>query len=657
MRLQSIHVHGYKRFEEPSTMYVRSPLVAVVGPNEAGKTSLLKAARHLSHREAFDRREFSGRREPGTRDGDPNPLIVSARFSLDRGDREAVGALLSRDHGPAFDVRKRADGAIRWRLSPPLRRDRKPREGVVRNLQQAINGNWLPYEAPEPPPGEEPARSPQDQAVELHDMLTDAGENLSAEVIESIRAFASALAEAMPKNPRKRLEQLPGRLDQLADAEAERNPNDVAGGILLARKPEFLLFDEDERTLVSYYAWAEYGTPTAALSNLFALADTDWTSFRNVATDADRRDELMTLELAANERLERAFGVWTQAKVSVALRADEQGLELLVRDRETKHHTRLGERSAGLRAFAALVAFTARYAGEQPPILLVDEAETHLHYGGQADLVKVFERQKVAQCIIYTTHSIGMLPEDLGSTIRVVAPTASERSKIGNSFWREGVGLTPMVLAMGANALAFTPARFAVIGEGESEAILLPSVLREARGAERADEPLGFQVAPGVAEVRPETADELEFEAGNVVYLVDADKGGRAHARKLPERARAEGRIVELGEGKEPGLCIEDFIEANLLVDAFNAVLARTRPAVSARLDSSKLPKVGRGPYLDAWAKRRCDKPLSKTLIAQEAIDLRRERDRLVEPKRESMARALHQRLLDAFQPGTSWRL
>ncbi len=133
------------------------------------------------------------------------------------------------------------------------------------------------------------------------------------------------------------------------------------------------------------------------------------------------------------------------------------------------------------------------------PILLIDEAETHLHYAGQADLIKVFERQTAAETIIYSTHSLGCLPQDLGSSIRAVAQTGPERSEIRRSAWSQGAGLTPMVLAMGANALAFTPARYAVIGEGITEMLLLPTLLREARRPAKRNAPFKFQVVPGLA--------------------------------------------------------------------------------------------------------------------------------------------------------------
>jgi hypothetical protein len=150
-----------------------------------------------------------------------------------------------------------------------------------------------------------------------------------------------------------------------------------------------------------------------------------------------------------------------------------------------------------------------------------------------------------------------------------------------------------MMLAMGANALAFTPSRRAVIGEGACEAILLPTLIRESLPEPQREEPLGYQVAPGIAEVDPDDAAELEMEAGGVAYLVDADAGGRGHRRKLSERAQREGRVVVLGDGAEEGLCIEDFVAAPVLggsggdrtlVPRFSEVIS---PPIPRRLERS----------------------------------------------------------------------
>jgi predicted ATP-dependent endonuclease of OLD family len=644
MRLISVHVTGYKRFAAPSTMWVNSPLVAIVGPNEAGKTSLLRAVEHLSREETrFARTEYTGRVQPPD-----NPAIVSARFAVEDADRQATGDLLDPETGYVLTLSKspRDDHAV-WSLKPPLYRDAEPRTRVEALARKAVEGELLIKRTPIGDGSDEDIID-----TELHDLfatlaqtLADAEEDLETDELQQLRAAVEALQAHAEKDQRKPVGEMLKAADELIPHEAAVNPHDQAGETLLGRTPKFLFFSEPHRTLQTNYEWADHETATAALDNLCHLAGIDFGQYRTVALDRERRDELQTMERAANAQLEREFEVWKQAELSVTFRADPQGLQLQVFDKKALRDVPFDQRSAGLRAFVALFAFAARYATGIPPILLIDEAEMHLHYGGQADLVQVFERQKLAQTIIYTTHSVGCLPEDLGSTIRVVAPTGEERSEIRNSFWEGGAGLTPLQLAMGATMLAFTPSRFAVIGEGPTEAILLPSLLREARDACYDGRPLGFQVAPGISEVPEEAAADLELDAGNVAYLIDADKGGRDHSDKLASRVKAEGRLVELGDGTEKGLCIEDFVAKGVYADAVNAVLKRTRTTSDA-VSADELPEVARPTSLKEWCSARGLAELSKTLIAQEALVVARTSNRsLVEPARRAEVAALYERL------------
>ena len=95
------------------------------------------------------------------------------------------------------------------------------------------------------------------------------------------------------------------------------------------------------------------------------------------------------------------------------------------------------ERSDGLRQFVALVALAAHQPNPVPPILLIDEVETHLHYNAQADLIEVLTEQNAARQIVYTTHSAACLPQDLGLGVRVVEGLGERTaSKVRQNFWR-----------------------------------------------------------------------------------------------------------------------------------------------------------------------------------------------------------------------------
>ena len=99
---------------------------------------------------------------------------------------------------------------------------------------------------------------------------------------------------------------------------------------------------------------------------------------------------------------------------------------------------RIAERSDGLRQFLALLMFLSSHPNlKVPPIVLIDEVERHLHYDAQADLVQMLAHQDVAAKVVYTTHSLGCLPEDLGLGVRMVEAT-DHLSQINNWFWSNG---------------------------------------------------------------------------------------------------------------------------------------------------------------------------------------------------------------------------
>jgi predicted ATP-dependent endonuclease of OLD family len=651
MRLKLVCVRGYKRFGARACLDTRGPVVAIVGPNEAGKTSLLHAIEHVSSDDDLGLHEYTDHHLIPDED-----WVVQADFSLEGDDRKELGDLIA----PGLDLTYRhfryPQGNAKFTLYPAVPRDKSSREVAVATLDAALADGWLEsLQAKEDDEeGDEDEESGlAERGRELVEKLRSDDDWLPTEVRTELAELGKAIVAELPEelhDDSTVANELAGALEAAAAHENEQPPNHLINNILDKRVPQFLLFDDVARELQTEYVWGAHPGPPAALANLFTLANTDYEGFRDAAV-ADDRARLEALQEVANANLDEAFKAWRQADIHVAFSADHRSLQLLVRDRSTRLRTRLDERSAGLRSFVALIAFTARYGGDVRPVLLIDEAETHLHYGAQADLVRVFERQNVAETIIYTTHSIGCLPSDLGATLRVVSPVEGEhnRSTIHNSFWaaQRRAGLTPMMLAMGATALAFTPSRRAVIGEGPSEAILLPSLVREALAPAQQDEPLGYQVAPGVSEVNPDEAADLEMEAGGVAYLIDSDAGGRGHRRKLSERAKKEDRVVVLGEGNEEGLCIEDFLAPRVLVDAFNRLLERGDEAGEERVAAEDLPPVGRASYLGSWCRQR-DVRLNKVSLAQEALDLGRQRGQLGDPGRKEQLRELHKRLLEA---------
>jgi predicted ATP-dependent endonuclease of OLD family len=280
--------------------------------------------------------------------------------------------------------------------------------------------------------------------------------------------------------------------------------------------------------------------------------------------------------------------------MTVRLRVADNVVHVLVSMVEPGDYIGIGERSAGLRQFVALRAHIASENAGPEPILLVDEADIHLHYDAQADLIQVLNAQEEAAKVIYTTHSAGCLPPDLGTGIRIVLPTKekdargdlqdTDDSKIVNWFWTEeveGTGFSPILIGMGASTFAFAAARRAVIGEGASDAILLPTLFREVTALDHLD----FQVAPGLSNVSENAARELDLVAARVVHLLDGDQGGNEIENLLLRAGVPKRRILRLG-GRKETLVLEDMVDADVYLAAVNSEIARWHD------DSPTMPKT-----------------------------------------------------------------
>ncbi len=230
---------------------------------------------------------------------------------------------------------------------------------------------------------------------------------------------------------------------------------------------------------------------------------------------------------------------------------------------------------------------------EQVSILLIDEVETHLHYDAQADLVQMLAKQEIVTKVIYTTHSVGCLPEDLGTGVRFIESKepVSFTSRIENAFWNSGSsGFSPLLFGMGASTLAFIPLRNAVVTEGPSDMILWPTLLREATGRSHLD----FQIVPGLSNANRSEIIVLDGEAPRTAYLLDADEGGKDLSRKLRGAGILEVKIFHIPDDVQQGLVIEDIVDAEVYVRAVNEELRRSHNGSDYSFPLDRLPASGR---------------------------------------------------------------
>src|SRR5437667_10037338 len=87
MQLVWIRIRKYRRFSKAQTLRFTGKLTALVGPNEAGKTSLLEILTHLNRDEAFARLDVTRGEQAG------DQPLMEVGFFLEPADQTSLGEI------------------------------------------------------------------------------------------------------------------------------------------------------------------------------------------------------------------------------------------------------------------------------------------------------------------------------------------------------------------------------------------------------------------------------------------------------------------------------------------------------------------------------------------------------------------------------------
>lgn len=618
MELIAAWIRGFGRLLD-TTIKLDQKLIAIVGPNEAGKTTLLDA---LAFVEQSATLPLSRRSRAQTHYSESEP-VVSLHYRLSDPDRESLADFELEDLPVEFRVHRSADDSSpTFEVLPAPRKSVSSLEEPIAELKRVLSQS-LPLTPLSADTGNgyegEGASADNKLLGELDAFLQELEDHLQIpanerESIETLIEQVDAQIEKLKSfDETERIRELLSMISEWGDS---KTLAEKVESMLWTRAPALVTFSESHRILAaSYRLYLELPNEApASLKNLAQLAGLDLSALVQ-AVLSDNISQRDTIKNKANFQLEQYFShAWKQSNLKVELNVEGNLLRINIVE-DGIHASVFDERSAGLRMFVALAAFLATRDSDRRTILLVDEAETHLHINAQADLVQMFSDQNQADKIIYTTHSPACLPADLGVGIRAVVPDSAETSFVENSFWRqEGEGFSSLMFAMGASAAAFTPARFAVIAEGATDMILLPTLIRAATGLEK----LPYQVAPGLSEMPKAAYPKLDYQAVKVAFLVDGDEGGQRLAKAM-RRTIPEDRIVTLGvHGIENTLdeCFYKKVFRDLLQELNDGITVDDLPELpSARTES--WPRI-----LEKWAKDRQWQVPSKLKMATHVVEL-----------------------------------
>lgn len=591
MRLEHVTFKGYRRLVDTS-FYVNRRLVAIVGPNEAGKSSILHALQTLDSDEPITDAERSR-----TVDRHDDVPIVSAIYRYGADDQKALLTVpLAK---PIKTVRrvKTADGKVDLVFDPPIRYPFELfDEARTALLELLIEVKKLPSTLDFSTVGDDGvARDNRAIMMGAISEWPDAKNkaNITSEQWDALWEVESKWDDHnATRGSKKRWAALTRYYNEVLVA------GDLRKRVLAAAPiPPFQMFMESDRSLRNEYDLAQYSDANdlpAPLRNLLDFAELNLTALQRAFSDEPLGETIIG---PANDRIAGKFrSRWKQSEVSVHLKLNGSILKVFVEDLSTKAKAFFSERSDGLQTFVALMLFLEGKTADTAPILLIDEADIHLHLDAQADLISILTRFMAVSQVIYTTHSPGCLPPDLGTGVRFLEPREDPpgSSAIVPFFWsrssaKSASGLLPLLFMLGARSAAFSRLRNAVVVEGQTEALLMPSLIR---AANKLDE-LDYQVVPGLSQASESEFEELNAVAVKVTYLVDGDAGGDALKLWLKDRKVTPPKVQQLSTGA----AIEDLLAPETYSVAVNRLTPAAAPFTAV---------IGGGLFkhqAEAWAK------------------------------------------------------
>ena len=302
-------------------MNLDSDIIAIVGPNDAGKTSVLEALEYLNDANLpIDEGDITR----GLRLGVSSP-VIEGQFVLDEDDKHALAHLSGGTGSRWYSVIKTSGGTTEQIIEPPLRRDLKPRERARARLRQVAGMAW-----PKEIMFEDDDSTLHDWIVDLEGAFTADTDSVDGSVVADAVRLASFLDafRTTREFARKSASILQERLMDAVEAEWESHPDDQARAILWRRKPGLVLFSADDRSLSSDYDLDEVTVdPPRALANLARSGSLDLDELFEAirSDDPGRRVELLE---DANRRLAEVFSDWRQANVTVRFEVDGSRIQI-----------------------------------------------------------------------------------------------------------------------------------------------------------------------------------------------------------------------------------------------------------------------------------------------------------------------------------------
>ncbi len=542
MKLTEFKIENYRSIRDSGWVKI-DDIAVVVGKNESGKTSLLKA---LWKFHPYDKSAYSiGREWPRghRKEKSDDKTVATCRFTFSPEEYATLEGAHETAKGILWaEIRRTYKGEYFYTFYPNSPACEHEVPWVIDLVHSRLT--TLPAGLSEHFKGQFKAA--------LHDFVQAAQKaKESSYVMESILEFKGRLPQfASPAEPVRQqdmnnLAALNTALDQIM-IEVKNTPLMRVANAVHGLMPTFIYMDDyrafsgsAQLNAVQQRRNAKQATDadqTIAIIMEMAGLNLDDEVAKGNAIDREQRmldmnDASMTLTALIADR-------WSQKKYEVQFEADGQHLMVFVKDTEASALVPLDERSKGFQWFFSFdMTFMHETQGElSNAIILLDEPGLHLHAAAQRDLMARMAAYAKSNQLIYTTHLPFMIDFTRLDNIYVAEEVCPGDTKI-HQDWAVADKDARFTL-QAALGLSWSQSLFVgqhnLIVEGVTDFWYLSTVSELFRQAGKVglDEQLVITPAGGASKVAY-VGTILHGQQLNVCVLLDSDSEGQDAYRQL----------------------------------------------------------------------------------------------------------------------------
>jgi predicted ATP-dependent endonuclease of OLD family len=569
MKLDSFRVQNYRSILDSGWVDVRD-ILTIVGKNESGKTSLLKALWKLKPFRAapysLDREWPRGKRKARS----PAAPVVTAKFTFSDNEQKTLSQVDVSCEGLAgIEITKSYDGKHHLTYSPHNVAAKRSGASAFALLEAALEKAASKLEA--------------GASAAVKSALGSAkGKILSADlsavpaILDEVKSQFSAQLEDV--GGAAAVQKLIAACDSVVPRLSE-SPWDLSSALVNKWIPTFVYMDdflafrgtafldqvkqrkdsnqlqEDDRTIIM----------------IMEMAGLDLDQEVSKAGPADREQRILDMNDASQTLTNEIATRWSQKKYEVQFQADGNHFITFVKDESNKALVPLEERSKGFQWFFSFdMKFMYETDGEfENAVILLDEPGMHLHAAAQRDLLVRLKAYAANNQLIYTTHLPFMIDMDRLDNIWVAEDRGSDGTVV-HSDWATADKDARFTL-QAALGLSWAQSLFVgqrnLVVEGVTDFWFLTtlSTMLKAEGEAGLPEQLVITPAGGASKVAY-VATLLAGQKLKVAALLDSDAEGLAARKQLVHNwLLKEGDVLQLADvlGTTTECALEDLFDEN----------------------------------------------------------------------------------------------